>query len=226
MQKETDDGRATLPSYNVTDIIFSHMIKNKLNLSLIIRKKFTYKDKFFVFSFQGSPEKNDFVPLNRSREMSRPNNLGYLVVTGEFSDESFNTNPGAYLKKLLLIGIKNIILMNAAAHPQYAGEKLRELSNDPFTYLLNSNNNHLKGTDKQKLIDLLKEFEEMKCSATKIGCSVVNQTTFLAKHIFSDTLKPYSSFCKNKQFLAQLAGDCLQYYGGGMVNQNELLNIR
>lgn len=191
LRKETNNGRSVFPCYFVTDIILSHMIQNGMNLLFIVSSKIEKERKIKFLPFKGDKLKDNFSCVDSPDAIKRFNKEGCLVITGVCDENKANLNDKKYLNKLLKLDIRKIILMNTATHPQFSGESLAHLSEQPLIELIKQKNGLYSLPTISLAKRLARELNTMKSLASKKGCSLDNKATFFAKHIFCDIFNSY-----------------------------------
>ncbi|WP_131764432.1 hypothetical protein [Legionella drozanskii] len=184
LHRQSDEGRMVLPCYSVTEIIVLHMIRNNANLAFVVDIQSENDKERFVFPFQGSVDSGDFEPMLQLKPYEP-----CVVMKG--SCRSNNLTQSSLFIKLRSVGIKNILLINNAAHPQYSGETLKEYRDNPFQTLIQLFSNELSPFEQFITQKLSSELIEKKQLAYKLGCTIENQRLFLLKHIFCNSLAEY-----------------------------------
>jgi len=190
---QSDEGRMVLPCYCVTEIIVLHMIENKANLVLLVDAE--NKRKQSTLFLRGSKQQQNFELINEEQQ----NDLPCMVMYGS------SMPPSAYLieptlEKMLSMGIKEVILSNNAAHPQYSGITLSSHRDNPYATLISEQRDLLsihEITIAQQRASLLIQMKQL---AAKTGCTSNNPTLFLLKHIFCNTVNAYQNARKTPSF--------------------------
>ena len=116
---KSDEGRMVLPCYPVTEIIILHMIKNNAKAVLLVDIQFEYNKERIALGFEGSHETHSFKLVPLLEESTIPCVVFYGGCVAK--DLFFKEEP---IDKLLSMGMKEIVLCNNAAHPQYSGATL------------------------------------------------------------------------------------------------------
>ena len=167
-----DDGRLVLPCYPVIKILWQHMKKNNNIVILNIDRKQDNKTvDSLSFSFQLAMNEIKLI------ENAPPAEANYIIFGIVKYSQNILENKLDFISRFLKNDIENIILSNMAMHPQYSGNKLRELSDNPFA--LNNITSRFKEADSLK-----KEFLFWRCKAGELGCSMQNPALFYIVHIF------------------------------------------
>ena len=187
----SDEGRMVMPCYSVTKIILLHMIKKSANVVLLMNINSGENTRKVAFYLKGANDINDFA---RQQLNEKNSDEPGIVLYGEcFNDNGFCMDK--IQSDLFSRGLKQIVLSNNAAHPQYCGETLKQFSDNPFQALLTDALQQQRSlADTQSLSDLSSELDQMKKLARSIGCTIDNQKLFLLKHIFCDRLSNYSEY--------------------------------
>jgi hypothetical protein len=96
-----------------------------------------------------------------------------IIIKGmvEYTDDDSLESSQSYENRIIETGLINIILANMAAHPQYSGNKLHSLQNNPFENIAQFKN-------------LSQEIKQMKSFSKIHGCCETNKSLFFIKHIF------------------------------------------
>ena len=198
LYRQSDEGRMVLPCYCVTEIIVLHMINTSANLVLLVDIKNEEGKERMAFCFKGSKDINNFElsPLAEAND-NKPCVVMYgeCVTTNVFFKEILQC-------ELMALGIRQIILSNNAAHPQYSGETLKHFKDDPFRTLLDEEQNELPQADIPLIENLSNELKQMKKLAENIGCTINNQGLFLLKHIYCHQINAYKEYYQSNIALA------------------------
>lgn len=173
----SDEDRAVLPCYLVSEIIFYHCIQEKFPVFFII-KRLTNRGE--------SGEIINLLLIGKNKmEFSLESCKSYLshhciVVSGEMHYDAINSGESVekYVNRVLEENPLKLILANMAMHPQYAGKKLEALRDNPFSLIHSDANSANEDNFK-------KDFMDMKQFAIKVGCSMQNPRTFLLRHIYT-----------------------------------------
>lgn len=163
---EDEVGRWVIPCYLSIKIILKKI--QKLSLPILVLTKH---------------KNNDTTPMLFQKENGHyriSNDFNYsgavFVITGFSSEE----NQESIMNKFSHYGIEKILLSNLAAHPQFSGHKLAELNHNPFCGVID-NNPAIENLDRER--------KKMTEFAENLGCTKDNPSLFLAKHIYSSSLK-------------------------------------
>ena len=181
--RQSDEGRMVLPCYPVTEIIVLHMIENKANLMLLMDIETEHNKKRISLLLKGSKSLNNFKLGSQQNDAEEP----CIVMYGS----SVTHNIG--INEILSVGIKEIILSNNAAHPQYSGVILSAFRDNPFKALMDECREQISPLNIEVVTSLSLHLIRMKKLAEKIGCTVNNQSLFLLKHIFCNTINAYNA---------------------------------
>lgn len=104
-----------------------------------------------------------------------------IVFRGETSYD-IPYSIAEFKANILQFGLDNIILLNAAAHPQYTGETLSKYSEEPYNDICSN------GRDIKDLVAANnKELHGERIRANMMGCSRVNNQLFYIKHILCNS---------------------------------------
>ena len=181
---KSDEGRMVLPCYPVTEIIILHMIKNNAKAVLLVDIQFEHHKEQIAFGFEGSHETHSFKLVPLLEESTTPCVVFYggCVAKDLFFKEEI-------IDKLLSMGMKDIVLCNNAAHPQYSGATLSGFSIDPYQALIAEKREYLSSFEIEAAQNLSRQISPLKKLAEYKGCTIVNQSLFFLKHIFCDTME-------------------------------------
>lgn len=179
-----DRGRDLLPCYEGFKILLLNMLSSSLPIMFSIHCFWASGSSKIVFlfkrnSFTGAMELQTGVDLLKSSEV-----CVVFKAYVSLSDESTTSN---YIQTLLQYSPLDLILKNAAIHPQYTGLVKADLNLNPYEHA------HLifKNTkDRYKLINSMEqEFLHFKHEAERLGCSTNNNSLFAIRHVFCDLIK-------------------------------------
>lgn len=190
LNKISDEGRKVLPCYSVTKIILLHMIEKNVHIILVADILTKYEKERIALLLKGSKSLQNF-RLIALKEI-RVNKSCVVIYGGCITKNVFYKET--FLSEIFSIGIKNIILANNAAHPQYSGNLLKAFNDDPFKKLAQERQNNLSSFEISLIGNLSNEFLRMKKLAGKIGCTINNQSLFYIQHIFCNSINAYSEY--------------------------------
>jgi hypothetical protein len=88
-----------------------------------------------------------------------------------------------FINRLLKVGALKVMLLNAAIHPQYSGQKLGDTKDNPFL------NSSLSKESIFRYKPIEKDFKSLRSQAENLGCSITNPGLFYIDHIYCDNLK-------------------------------------
>lgn len=193
LHKQSDEGRMVLPCYTVTDILIRHMIEFEASMVLIVDIQQDNTNERLTVSFEGSKENGRFELLHAF------NPLHPCMVMYGGCHASDSTVEQSFLATLLQIGVKEVLLSNNAAHPQYSGATLRPYRDNPFEVLLQDHRETFSSFEACIAKRLSDELMLKKSLAHTLGCTAENQRFFLLKHIFCDTLDAYQAVARPQE---------------------------
>jgi hypothetical protein len=172
LKRVDDDGREVLPCYLFTKVIFYYALRFEIPLHVIA----SVNNKIYPFYFKPNHDLATFVfTEDLENELDKP----CIIITGHSKGSSKN-----YPEKLLLTGIKNILLSAMAAHPQYTGKKLAPFCENIFNGLPTNCVNE----------SISEEMSYMRLLANTLGCSYENQSLFVVNHIFCGTIHTQNAY--------------------------------
>lgn len=175
--KDSGDSRRILPCFVASDIIFHHAHNTQTPIFLSIQRIGTHHlDQDLTCLLIIGNQYLQPLEINNKELLSR----ACVVIEAEVHDHSFDKMETTkdYIERLLLINPMKSVLANTAIHPQYAGELLHSLADNPFVTLAEC-------ADKKTAEDA---FHLMREFAIQFGCHKDNASTFLMKHAYSNSL--------------------------------------
>lgn len=188
MHHQSDEGRMVLPCFCVTEIIVLHMIENEANLVLLVDFSAKHQRKRSALFLKGSKQQQNFKLINEEKHSEQPCMVMYGCSQPRTPYLIEHT-----LETMLSMGIKEVILSNNAAHPQYSGTTLSAYRYNPYATLIAEQGESLL-TDKHSIAEQRASLLiQMKKLADHAGCTSNNPTLFLLKHIFSNTVNAYKN---------------------------------
>lgn len=189
-----DGKRYTLPYYYVTKILFSNVVTTGLPIVFSVCDNYL-EPLILFFKKDGITNQMRLQPITDNVDIYAPS----IVFQGSVF-ESDTLPLEEYKNNILQIGVEEIILLNAASHPQYTGEILRDYSIEPCKDIVATNSEQEK-----ILISNIEELTSMRIKSESIGCSKNNYNRFYIKHIFCSTFfaEQNALFYKDKSWLKQ-----------------------
>lgn len=185
----TDDNeRTVLPCYLVMKILLSHIFYNSIPILFVIERQYAnQKDHVCLLSV---PSQINTFHVDHDHLKKVPC-VVIRGVTVYSSATSYVETREQYIQRFTRHGLQNIILANLAYHPQYPGNKLRNLSFNPFeAFLMDASTISNRNINKSSILKSLStELTEMKLFAKKNGCCKESSSLFFANHILCDTLE-------------------------------------
>lgn len=178
MMKKDDDGRSVLPQYYAAEVLLSYIELERLPIFIVAKRTDGTRSELTSMLFVKDKHSRQFrlENSNLSEYLYHP----CFVVHGgaQYHPGEFE-NQEQYSKRFMDIGIKKILLLNMASHPQYSGKHLSQYRADPF---------QVNFTGDEALDVVRQRFNNMRDVAQMMGCSVDNQQLFFINHTFCDTL--------------------------------------
>jgi hypothetical protein len=174
LYKISDEDRAVLPCYLVSESIFYHSIMKNTPVLLVVNLIRPKQNITFYLLLKSHTDKERFVFAKCSDFLSS----FCLIVKGVAISD---LNTAEFIEKTL----KNpliLILANTASHPQYSGKRLESFQEDPYAQLSTQ-------TQTQAIVEFQLKFNKMKHIATHLGCCRENQKSFFLKHIYANNLQ-------------------------------------
>lgn len=179
---QADEGRMVLPCYCVTEIIVLHMIEKKANMLFLVDVITPSKRTRIPLFLKGSKTTHNFELIKQDTAHDEP----CMVMYGSRKSHSATVND--IQEQLLTIGIKEVILSNNAAHPQYSGKTLSAYRDNHYETLIAKRTPlsvHQLATIKKRANHLA----HLKHKATILGCTNDNPQLFVLQHIYCSTIK-------------------------------------
>lgn len=195
--KTTDENRSVLPCYTTTLAILNNMIEKELPILAIIERKNKYLKKIdeIMILLHGNKSEHDFKVRNDIEGLNTP----CIIIRGDviYNDSNPIETPIQYSKRFLNIGLMDILLHNAATHPQYSGEKLFSICENPFQHLTKDNNKITLRSAKLQSHALI----EHKKLALTTGCCKENPYLFYLKHFLCNTIYKETNTAKEPSII-------------------------
>ncbi|HLX54222.1 MAG TPA: hypothetical protein VKR58_09790, partial [Aquella sp.] len=181
-----DEKRQILPYYYGTKILLSSKNTVAIPIILSLDNGTQYSPQILFF-------KKNYI-TNEIMIHSEPNDIDKhtpaVVFQGNGSENlSFND----FKNRILQVGVQNIILLNAASHPQYAGEILRNYVTDPYKDIVLTNKEL-----KEVIVLNNEELSKARVESETIGCCINNPNLFYIKHIFCSTFFDEQNILRRK----------------------------
>lgn len=179
---QADEGRMVLPCYCVTEIIVLHMIEREANMLFLVDVIMPTKRTRIPLFLKGSKIKHNFELIKQDTAYDEP----CMVMYG--SRKSRSVTLKGIQEQLLSIGIKEIILSNNAAHPQYSGKTLSAYRNNHYETLI-SEQTPLSIQQRATIQKRAHHLAHLKQKANILGCTNDNPKLFVLQHIYCSTIK-------------------------------------
>ncbi|WP_173238696.1 hypothetical protein [Legionella antarctica] len=195
LHHQSDEGRMVLPCYCVTEIIVLHMIEKEANLVLLVNVATKNTRKQSALFLRGSKQQQNFELINEEQQNDQP----CMVMYGSSMPLATYLIEHT-LKKIISMGIKEVILSNNAAHPQYSGITLSAYRDNPYATLISQQRDSLTIHEISIAQQRASLLIRMKQLADKTGCTSNNPTLFILKHIFCNTVNAYKKSVSIKLF--------------------------
>lgn len=174
----SDEGRMVLPCYCVTEIIVQHMIENEATLVLVTNS--TDLEKKAPLIVRGSKLHHQFELRDLDEDIDEPCMVMYGITSYDRAEN------------LLSERIKEIILSNNAAHPQYSGAILSAYRDNPYEILIKDHHELLTSQELDIANKRMKLLIERKDQAHQWGCTLDNPSLFFLKHIYCHNTRFFS----------------------------------
>ncbi len=178
----SDEDRAVLPCYIVSEVIFHHSMKEQLPILFIVHQLTDQnRQEETVIYFLLMSTENQSTLLLVPGQQYLPQHC--MVVSGEvcYSQNAPNESPKEYIDRALLETPLKLILANTASHPQYSGKRLESFRGNPFQLINPEDHLEIKKLHENKLL-FMQQF------ALHSGCSKQNPSLFFLRHIYASTV--------------------------------------
>lgn len=162
----SDVDRTVLPCYLVSEIIFAHCLNEKIPVLILFNRIQVEQKEIVYFLLDGE----QYITFTEDKPC--------LVILGD--NLSTKKSSKDYLNYLNDLNPIELILANTATHPQYAGNRLSALSDNPFLSLFDK-----KDEDALFFSNRLEMLKEL---ADKVGCSKQFPLEFFLRHIYASYL--------------------------------------
>lgn len=181
---EDDKGRQMLPHYNGTKVLLINSlgIKLPIMLSVFCVSKSVIRKVVFLFKYNHATNSLDI--LNFSEVVKHPGRCIVFKARAFLSEEE---SVNDYITRLLQNSPINLILNNAAVHPQYSGSIREALKLNPY---LEFSEKIKDSADSNNVMNVMREeFFNFKMEASQLGCSRENESLFFMTHIYCSAIK-------------------------------------
>ncbi|MBA2657179.1 MAG: hypothetical protein H0U70_09415 [Tatlockia sp.] len=208
LHRKSDEGRMVLPCYSVTEIIILHMIQKGTKAVFLVDIQSDYQKERIAFCFQGNPITHEFdliTPLNTKTASPCVVFNGTCQVNSEYFNHEWSY-------KILLTGLKNLVLYNNSAHPQYSGATLSAFKINPFQTLMAEQSDNLTALELQITQSLSHQLSAKKALAEHMGCTLTNQSLFFLKHIFCNSTQAYANYYQPAEMLIKEQNSLLSIF--------------
>ncbi len=179
---KADDERMVLPCYMISKILFSHATINDTPIFLSVhRVQENNPDIFDVIYFL-------IIEKEKKQVIVAPylyHLLDFCIaIEAEVHYPSLKEIESAskYLDRLLKIDPINALLANTAMHPQYSGERLESLKDNPYSLLVRPGFKKEKDYQEQSLNSMRQFAEEHGC------CKKIASTLFM-RHVYASKVR-------------------------------------
>lgn len=171
-----ESGRETLPCYESMRVIMNHLKCRSHEIAIISHRENDSFSNVVHFKLKYSKDSDSYkIASSEDRE-----NPCILIYGRTYCKPDYAESTEDYIERFLKVGFENILLWNAAQHPQYPGKKLYNLRNNPYFDLINTSQLSDSISEIKKLEY---QFVQSKCHAFQFGCHFLSPSLFLATHI-------------------------------------------
>lgn len=178
-----DDERSVLPCYLVMKVLLQSMLTNKCPILIEVQRQHELSkiDHIHLIFFPNSSS-SDY-----SFHPDSPGNLNHLpcvVIQGLTIYESAckQETKEQFISRFTNIGLIKIVLANMANHPQFSGNRLKDLIYNPYKTMLSN----VGSTD--LVYNLESELFDMRNYGQTVGCCETHPSLFFIRHIFCNTI--------------------------------------
>lgn len=174
----SDDNRLALPCLLTSEILIAHCLEEQTPLLMTIFRKMASGQLIDIIYYP-------IIASNERKLIPMPQSINTpsfcIVMRGDvIYDENSIEDFDSYVKRISPHFL-TFFLANMASHPQYTGERLAHLKDDPFISLNIPKNTDFMMSHQQKLLEL------KKC-ASIYGCCKRFPNTLYLRHIYAGTL--------------------------------------
>lgn len=174
-----DRKRQILPYYYITKILLSSGTTSSLSIIISICDRTQEHVQPMILFFKKDHTTNKIILKSTLNDFEQ--HMPAIVFRGSVLEDKPSSLTN-FKDNILKFGVKEIILFNAASHPQYAGEILQDYVTNPYKDIISINKNL------EELVHLnAKELNYARIESEAIGCSRGNSSLFYIKHIFCST---------------------------------------
>ena len=177
----SDEGRIVLPSFVVTNTIITHLQRNSSHFVISLEQDTRPGKPIYLIKDKATPLKLVNEKSIFDKNMMKPSLIFQCITSTDIEMQYITT-----LKKLNLF---ELIVANAAIHPQYSGKKLAEMRDNPFDFLLSQNSSDIQPNERYILLqEMSKALEKHKKIADYFGVHKYNKKLFDIVHIYCSSL--------------------------------------
>lgn len=179
LMSNVDNNRYMISYYEVTKTLVCEDVgKEFLIVLLITRQVGILREKIkLLFKYCKNSRRYQLQSKTNFVDSDQP----CLVFSGVSVANDLSETCSDYLDKISSIGVENLILYNAATHPQYIGDNSSK--GDFYKNFIQNSQNVV-----QSLTELESDFDRTIKTAFWVGCSKDNPTLICIKHIYCDNI--------------------------------------
>ncbi len=178
-----DRFRSALPYYNATKILQYSNLTSSTPILFSVKIKYKNRNEVVCILFRKNLKTNQYI-FEKNNHLYKSNEPCIVYRAEAILNAPDRRNDLNLIARLLKYDPSTLILLNAAAHPQYSGEKLADYKDNPYKGL-DSNNSYLASLTSQ----MKDELNEARIHSSNLGCSKENPSFFYIRHIFCDLIK-------------------------------------
>jgi hypothetical protein len=199
--KVTDRKKYVLPYYNATKILIHNAVASKIPIVLSIDRIHDKYTEMYVLLFKRNETTGEFTIQTDLEQYD--SDAPCVVFRGCVNYQNSIFEPAEeYLKRLLAYSLEDILLMNAASHPQYAGEKLENYKLEPYKDLPAEVLKNPHQLEQVRKMD--NELKTRKKLSLLRGFSLEHQGLFYVEHIFCSLIENETNRGMQKSIVASL----------------------
>lgn len=176
--EKDDDNRPVLPCYLFTKVLYEHLQQRKCPVLLIVNHSSHQQREDIPILFQDDHHKG--IPIDSESRQAIKQTMPCVVIEG-VCQNPYSENTAEFVERINQMGLRDLLLANMASHPQYSGQKLTHLRENPFAESATSLSH--------KINSFYDELEYFRHVAYKSGCCTQNRSLFFIEHIFYDSLR-------------------------------------
>lgn len=188
--QQDDNDRYVLPCFFTMPILIERLQELKAPITLIIRNPFIQEEKCEHINFELNEEKYG---LSHSSGSIFSDSIGFIIHCVSFyQGKSFSE----FKQNIKQHNIADLLLACMSSHPQFSGEKLAALKNNPFKS--RSGGSNIRDISRT----MEKQLYAYRNLSNHLGCHKDKPQTLLLQHIFADSIHKQVMLANQNRFYA------------------------